>query len=51
LVTEVWLGDTGDPAAGDTIDVRRACLLIGATGFLSAALAVALTYLCQSNRL
>jgi adenosylcobinamide-phosphate synthase len=51
LVTDVWLGDSGDPRAGDAIDVRRACLLIGATGFLSAALAVALTYLCQSNML
>jgi adenosylcobinamide-phosphate synthase len=48
LVTDVWLGDSGDAPAGDTMDMRRACLLIGATGLLSTALAIALTYLCQS---
>jgi adenosylcobinamide-phosphate synthase len=47
LVTDVWVGDSGDAPAGDTMDVRRASLLIGATGLLSAALAIVLTYLCQ----
>jgi len=51
LVTEVWLGDSGDAPAGDTMDLKRACLLIGATGLLSAAFAIALTYLCQSHML
>jgi adenosylcobinamide-phosphate synthase len=43
LVTEVWLGDSRDAPAGDALDVKRACLLIGLTGLLSAALAVVLT--------
>ena len=48
LVTDVWLGDSGDAPAGDTLDVRRACLLIGLTGLLSAAFAIGMTYLCQA---
>ncbi len=44
LVTDVWLGDSSDPPASDTLDMRRASLLVGATGLLSAALAMALTY-------
>lgn len=51
LVTDVWLGDSSDAPAGDTMDVRRACLLIGATGLFSAALAIVLTYLCQGYML
>jgi adenosylcobinamide-phosphate synthase len=51
LVTDVWVGDGGDAPAGDASDVRRASLLIGATGLLSAAFALALTYLCQSYML
>lgn len=43
LVTDVWLGDDGDAVAGEAVDVRRASLLIGATGVLAAALALAMT--------
>jgi adenosylcobinamide-phosphate synthase len=42
LVTELWLGDSSDPPAGDDSDVPRAEFLIGATGLLAAALAVIL---------
>ena len=40
LVTEVWLGDSGDAPAGEAVDVRRASFLIGGAGVLSAMLAV-----------
>lgn len=40
LVTDVWLGDGGDAPAGEAADIRRASLLIGATGLLATALAV-----------
>jgi len=40
LVTDVWLGDSKDQAAGQTGDVRRASLLIGATGVLAAIVVV-----------
>jgi adenosylcobinamide-phosphate synthase len=41
LVTDVWVGDTGDPAAGvDATDVWRASVLVCATGLVFAALAV-----------
>jgi adenosylcobinamide-phosphate synthase len=40
LVTDVWLGDGGDPPAGEAVDIRRASLLIAATGLLATALAV-----------
>jgi adenosylcobinamide-phosphate synthase len=40
LVTDVWVGDTGDPAAGeDDADVRRASVLICATGLVFAGIA------------
>jgi len=42
LVTELWLGDSSDPPAGDDSDVPRAEFLVGATGLLAAALAVIL---------
>ena len=42
LVTELWLGDSSDPPAGDDSDVPRSEFLIGATGLLAAALAVIL---------
>jgi adenosylcobinamide-phosphate synthase len=42
LVTDVWVGDSSDPPAGDDADVPRAQLLVGATGVLAAALAVIL---------
>jgi adenosylcobinamide-phosphate synthase len=41
LVADVWVGDNADAPAGGTLDVRRASLLIGAAGLLSAALAIA----------
>jgi adenosylcobinamide-phosphate synthase len=40
LVTDVWLGDSGDAAAGEAVDITRASVLIGATGLLAAVLAV-----------
>jgi len=41
LVTDVWVGDAGDPAAGeDETDVWRASVLVCATGLVFAAVAV-----------
>jgi adenosylcobinamide-phosphate synthase len=40
LVTDVWLGDSGDAAAGEAVDIRRASVLIGTTGVLAALLVV-----------
>jgi adenosylcobinamide-phosphate synthase len=41
LVTDVWVGDAGDPAAGeDSADVWRASVLVCATGLIAAAIAV-----------
>jgi len=42
LVTEIWLGDPTDPAAGSSDDVRRAALLMTSTAllFVLSALAV-----------
>jgi adenosylcobinamide-phosphate synthase len=42
LVTDVWVGDAGDPPAGDDADVRRASMLVGTTGIVSAAIALIL---------
>jgi adenosylcobinamide-phosphate synthase len=42
LVTEIWLGDPGDPPAGDDSDIWRAAVLVGTTGVLAAGLAVIL---------
>lgn len=39
LVTEIWLGDSGDPPAGVDSDIPRAAILIGVTGVLAAAIA------------
>jgi adenosylcobinamide-phosphate synthase len=40
LMTDVWLGDSADAAAGEAADITRASVLIAATGLLAAALAV-----------
>lgn len=41
LVTDVWVGDASDPAAGeDRSDVWRASVLVCATGFVAAVIAV-----------
>ncbi len=41
LVTDVWVGDADDPAAGeDSTDVWRASVLVCATGLVFAAMAV-----------
>jgi adenosylcobinamide-phosphate synthase len=41
LVTDVWVGDSGDPPAGeDATDVWRASVLVCATGLVFAAVAV-----------
>jgi len=42
LVTDIWLGDSADPPAGDDSDIRRSSILIGAAGVLAAAVAIAL---------
>ncbi|MEO5823844.1 MAG: adenosylcobinamide-phosphate synthase CbiB [Vicinamibacteraceae bacterium] len=41
LVTDVWIGQPDDPPASSRSDVIRAVVLIGATGVLSALLAMA----------
>ena len=51
LVTDVWLGDPGDPPAGDAQDTRRAIVLIAATGLSFAALAWSAIKLVFSSRL
>jgi adenosylcobinamide-phosphate synthase len=43
VVTDVWLGESTDPPAGDSSDVPRASILVGATGVLSAVIAVLLS--------
>jgi adenosylcobinamide-phosphate synthase len=45
LVTDIWLGEPSDPIAGDDSDVRRAAVLLGATGVFCACLAVAISCL------
>jgi adenosylcobinamide-phosphate synthase len=40
LVTDIWLGDSDDAAAGESVDVKRASVLIGITGVLAAVLVV-----------
>jgi hypothetical protein len=41
LVTDVWVGDVGDPPAGeDAADVRRASVLVCSTGLVFAGIAV-----------
>jgi adenosylcobinamide-phosphate synthase len=45
LVTEIWLGDPDDAAAGDDSDIFRASLLVALTGVLCASLAVAVSLL------
>jgi adenosylcobinamide-phosphate synthase len=42
LVTDIWLGESTDPPAGDDFDVPRAAILVGSTGVLAATLAVLL---------
>jgi adenosylcobinamide-phosphate synthase len=41
LVTDLWLGDANDPPAGDDSDIRRASILVVATGLLATLLAMA----------
>jgi adenosylcobinamide-phosphate synthase len=41
LVTDVWLGNSSDPPAGTHSDLQRATILVIATGFLFAGLAIA----------
>ncbi len=40
LVTEVWIGDAGDPEGGQAGDLRRMCLFVVVTCSLTTALAV-----------
>jgi adenosylcobinamide-phosphate synthase len=42
LVTDIWLGDSADPPAGDDSDIPRAAILVGTTGVLTAGIAVVL---------
>jgi adenosylcobinamide-phosphate synthase len=44
LVTEVWLGDPGDPPAGAPGDFHRAAVLVTSAGILSVALAIAILF-------
>jgi adenosylcobinamide-phosphate synthase len=41
LVTEVWIGRPEDPPAAERADLVRALVLLGATGLLAAAIAMA----------
>ena len=41
LVTDLWIGDPGDPPAGNRSDLQRAMLLVTVTGLLAATLAAA----------
>ncbi len=45
LVTDVWLGDPGDPPAGDGSDVPRASWLVAGTGIFTALLAAGICLL------
>jgi adenosylcobinamide-phosphate synthase len=41
MVTDVWVGEASDPAAGeDDWDVRRASALVGITGLVAAGIAI-----------
>ena len=40
MVTDLWIGDTGDPALASRTDVTRAIVLVTLTGLLSATVAV-----------
>ena len=40
LVTDVWVGDAADPEAGGDSDVRRAAVLVTATGLAAAGIAI-----------
>jgi adenosylcobinamide-phosphate synthase len=51
LVTDVWLGDPSDPPVGEAQDIRRALVLITATGLSFAALAWCGIRLALSSRL
>jgi adenosylcobinamide-phosphate synthase len=51
LVTDVWLGDPGDPPAGNARDIRRAIVLITATGLSFVVLACLWIGLAFSSRL
>jgi adenosylcobinamide-phosphate synthase len=42
LVTEVWLGNLSDPAAGTRSDLQLASILVTATGLLFAGVAIAI---------
>ncbi len=51
LVTDVWVGDEGDPAAGENeTDVRRASVLVCATGLVFAGIAVGIVAVCVGWR-
>ncbi len=39
LITEIWIGDEGDPEGGQAGDLRRMCVLVVATCLLAAVLA------------
>lgn len=42
LVTEIWIGDEGDPEGGQAGDLRRMCVLVVVTCLLAAVLTAAL---------
>jgi adenosylcobinamide-phosphate synthase len=39
MVTDLWIGDTGDPALSSAADVTRAVVLVTLTGLLCATVA------------
>jgi adenosylcobinamide-phosphate synthase len=43
LVTDIWLGDSADPPAGDDSDILRSAILVTTTALLSAIVAVVLS--------
>jgi adenosylcobinamide-phosphate synthase len=44
IVTEIWLGDASDRAAGEAGDFRRSAILVGATGLFGAGIAIAVLF-------
>ena len=44
LVTDIWLGDPGDPPAGGSGDFRRAAILVTSVGILAVAIAIAILF-------
>lgn len=48
LVTEIWIGNEGDPEGGQAGDLRRMCVLVVVTCLLAVILA-ALALVARAN--